>query len=68
MSPISTLSGGEQCKVKICILSAKECNFLILDEIVNHLDVTSKDVLKEQLKLWEGGIILVSHEDSFYKD
>jgi ATPase subunit of ABC transporter with duplicated ATPase domains len=50
MSPISTLSGGEQCKVKICILSNKECNFLILDEIANHLDVTSKEVLKEQLQ------------------
>ena len=34
----------------------------------NHLDVEAKEVLKKALKEFEGTIILVSHEESFYKD
>jgi ATPase subunit of ABC transporter with duplicated ATPase domains len=51
MQPVSTLSGGEQVKVKLCILMLKKSNVLILDEPTNHIDVDSKEVLKEQLKL-----------------
>jgi len=65
---ICTLSGGEQSKIKICKLMLKKANFLILDEPTNHLDESSKLLLKDQLSKWEGGIILVSHEVSFYKD
>jgi ATPase subunit of ABC transporter with duplicated ATPase domains len=49
MQPISTLSGGEQVKVRLCILMLTKCNVLILDEPTNHIDVDSKEVLKEQL-------------------
>ncbi len=66
LEPIKTLSGGEQAKVKLCKLMLTPCNFLILDEPTNHLDVVSKKVLKEQLQKWEGTLILVSHEQSFY--
>lgn len=68
LRPIETLSGGEQAKVKICLLMLTKCNFLILDEPTNHLDVNAKEVLKEELSKWEGGLILVSHESSFYKN
>ena len=44
------------------------CNFLILDEPTNHLDIDAKEVLKMELSKWNGGLILVSHESSFYKD
>lgn len=64
---ISTLSGGEQSKVKICILVNTKSNFLILDEPTNHLDVQTKKVLKEQLLQWNGNLILVSHESDFYE-
>jgi ATPase subunit of ABC transporter with duplicated ATPase domains len=50
MQPIKTLSGGEQVKVKLCILMNTQCNVLILDEPTNHIDVDSKVVLKEQLQ------------------
>ncbi len=64
---ISTLSGGEQSKVKLCILANTKSNFLILDEPTNHLDAETKSVLKDQLLKWEGNLILVSHESTFYE-
>lgn len=68
MQQISTLSGGEQAKVKLAILSQKPTNFLILDEPTNHLDVQAKQVLKQTLQNFEGTILLVSHEPEFYND
>jgi ATPase subunit of ABC transporter with duplicated ATPase domains len=47
--PISSLSGGEQCKVKLCILMLEKTNLLILDEPTNHLDQEAKEVLKKNL-------------------
>ena len=67
MQPISTLSGGEQSKVKLCILMMTPSNLLILDEPTNHLDSEAKEVLKRELIGWQGNIILVSHEPLFYK-
>lgn len=68
IQPISTLSGGEQAKVKLCKLVLKPCNLLILDEPTNHLDVDTKEELKKALKEFKGTVILVSHEEAFYKD
>lgn len=68
MQPISTLSGGEQAKVKLCKLILKPYSLLILDEPTNHLDVDTKEELKKALKEYKGTVILVSHEASFYKD
>ena len=39
MQAIGTLSGGEQAKVKICLLILTPCNFIIMDEPTNHLDI-----------------------------
>lgn len=68
MQPVGTLSGGEQTKVKMCLLTLKPCNFLILDEPTNHLDIQAKDVLKTALAGFAGTILLVSHEETFYKE
>lgn len=65
---ITTLSGGEQSKVKLCKMLLTPCNFLILDEPTNHLDIETKESLKNAMKKFEGCIILVSHEEKFYKD
>ncbi|MDR1851029.1 MAG: ATP-binding cassette domain-containing protein [Mycoplasmataceae bacterium] len=67
MQPVKTLSGGEQVKVKLCILQNTKCNVLILDEPTNHIDVDSKEVFKQQLIEWTGAIILITHEQSFYE-
>lgn len=66
--PISTLSGGEQNKVKLCRLSMTPCNFLILDEPTNHLDAETKESLREAIIAFEGSVILVCHEAAFYRD
>lgn len=68
MQPIGTLSGGEQAKVKMCLLTLKPCNFLILDEPTNHLDVQAKDALKAALAEFPGTVLLVSHEENFYRE
>lgn len=65
---VKTLSGGEQAKVKLCIMLVKPSNLLILDEPTNHLDALSKESLKQALTQYEGSVILVSHEESFYRD
>ncbi len=67
MQPIATLSGGEQAKVKLCLLTLRPCNFLILDEPTNHLDVQAKEALKVALREFQGTVLLVSHEERFYK-
>ncbi|WP_340398136.1 ABC-F family ATP-binding cassette domain-containing protein [Paenibacillus sp. FSL E2-0202] len=65
--PIRTLSGGEQSKVKLCLLLLTACNFLILDEPTNHLDAETKDALQNALIQFKGTVILVSHEEQFYQ-
>lgn len=66
--PLSQLSGGEQCKVKLCHLTLIKSNLLVLDEPTNHLDQQSKDALKETLNQFEGTVLLVSHEMDFLED
>ena len=68
IQPITTLSGGEQAKVKLCKLILKPCSLLILDEPTNHLDADTKEELKKAITEFKGTVILVSHEASFYKD
>ena len=54
--------------MKLCIITLKECNLLILDEITNHMDELTKEALKESLVSFNGTVVLVSHEEMFYKD
>ena len=68
MQAIGTLSGGEQAKVKMCLLTLTSCNFLIMDEPTNHLDVQAKEALKTALSTFAGTVLLVSHEEAFYRD
>ena len=65
---VGTLSGGEQAKVKLCLLTLSPCHMLIMDEPTNHLDEQAKKSLKEALKIFEGSLLLVSHEKAFYED
>lgn len=67
MQAIGTLSGGEQSKVKICLLTLTPCNFIIMDEPTNHLDIQAKQSLRTALKEFKGTVLLVSHEPDFYK-
>ena len=67
MQNVKTLSGGEQAKVKLCLLIMRPCNFLILDEPTNHLDARAKEALKIALEDFSGTVLLVSHEEAFYR-
>ncbi|MGT2772188.1 ABC-F family ATP-binding cassette domain-containing protein [Streptococcus marimammalium] len=66
-SQIQVLSGGEQAKVRFCLLMNQENNVLILDEPTNHLDVDAKEELKRALKAYPGSILMVCHEPDFYE-
>lgn len=68
IQPIGTLSGGEQAKVKMCLLTLTPSNFLIMDEPTNHLDMQAKEALKSALSEFPGTVLLVSHEEAFYRD
>ncbi|HEP1485559.1 ABC-F family ATP-binding cassette domain-containing protein [Streptococcus pyogenes] len=65
-SQIQVLSGGEQAKVRFCLLMNRENNVLILDEPTNHLDIDAKNELKRALKAYKGSILMVCHEPDFY--
>ncbi len=64
---ISQLSGGEQSKIKLCVLSLTPCNLLILDEPTNHLDALAIDHLQQVMLQFKGAIIFVSHSKPFVK-
>lgn len=66
-SQIQVLSGGEQAKVRFCLLMNRENNVLVLDEPTNHLDVDTKEELKRALKSYRGSILMVCHEPDFYE-
>lgn len=66
-SQIQVLSGGEQAKVRFCLLMNRENNVLVLDEPTNHLDVDAKEELKRALQAYKGSILMVCHEPEFYE-
>lgn len=66
-SQIQVLSGGEQAKVRFCLLMNRENNVLILDEPTNHLDADAKQELRRSLQAFKGSILMVCHEPDFYQ-
>lgn len=63
--PLKKLSGGEQVRVRLSVLTKSSSNLLILDEPTNHLDAVAKKALADALTVYEGTVILVTHEADF---
>jgi len=68
LRPLKELSGGEEAKTRLSVLTLQKSNILVLDEPTNHLDKVAKDSLKDAIDRYEGVVILVSHETDFYED
>ncbi len=64
---ISSLSGGEKSRLKLCSLIFDKVNFMILDEPTNHLDIDSREILEETLINFTGTILFVSHDRYFVR-
>lgn len=62
---VAVLSGGERARLGMAKLMLEPHNLLALDEPTNHMDIKSKDILKQALKAFDGTIVVVSHDRDF---
>ena len=62
---VSVLSGGERARLGMAQLMLSPYNVLVLDEPTNHMDILSKDRLKQALLSYDGTLIAVSHDRDF---
>lgn len=63
--PVSAMSGGEQSRLRLCMLMDSKINLLILDEPTNHLDIQSREWIEEAVEEYEGNLLFVSHDRYF---
>lgn len=61
--PASVLSGGEKTRLSLATLVVSQANVLLLDEPTNNLDPASREEILGALALYEGAVVLVSHDD-----
>ena len=62
---VSSLSGGELSRLRLCMLMDEQTSFLILDEPTNHLDIAAREWVEEAVEAFDGTLLFVSHDRYF---
>jgi ATP-binding cassette subfamily F protein 3 len=63
--PVGQLSFGERSRLALALLAVRGCNFLLLDEPVNHLDIPSRERFEQAMARFEGTVLAVVHDRYF---
>jgi ATP-binding cassette subfamily F protein 3 len=64
-TPVGGLSFGERARLALATLVAQGCNFLVLDEPINHLDIPSRERFEQALTAFEGTALVIAHDRYF---
>lgn len=63
--PLTALSGGQKVRAGLARLLLESPDLLLLDEPTNHLDIEATEWLEEYLRVYKGGVLIVSHDRYF---
>jgi ATP-binding cassette subfamily F protein 3 len=63
--PVGKLSFGERSRLALALLAVQGCNFLLLDEPINHLDIPSRERFEQAIARFQGTILAVVHDRYF---
>jgi ATP-binding cassette subfamily F protein 3 len=64
-TPVDHLSFGERSRLSLALLAVEGCNFLLLDEPINHLDIPSRERFEQAIARFEGTVLAVVHDRYF---
>jgi elongation factor 3 len=64
---MSALSGGQKVKVVLAACMWSQPHILILDEPTNYLDRESLGALAKAIEKFDGGVVIISHNNEFVK-
>jgi len=64
-TPVAKLSFGERARLALAVLVARGCNFLVLDEPINHLDIPSRARFEQALTAFDGTSLVIAHDRYF---
>ena len=62
------LSGGQKSRVALAELTLSAPDVIVLDEPTNNLDIESIDALGDAIKEYDGGVIIVSHDERLIRE
>jgi len=65
LKPMTLLSGGQKSRVAFALITYEEPQILLLDEPTNHLDYDAINALIDALRGYEGGLVVISHDQYF---